>query len=1006
MKNTDQTIWDDFLGKKLLLTALGIALLTHGVIMYFTMIKTYDAYVHMFFADHYARFWFEPFDYRWYTGFLTISYPPLVHQMVALLSKIFPIKVAFVIYSIFIYEILIIGLYRFTKLFFNKNVAGIAALLTVVLSSMIETLHVYGQAPTLTGLSFLLNAMPFLYQYFVKRKPIYLVMAMSFLAVVISSHHVTAIFGMVFFIAPTVFMALADALPEEKRLGNIFKFVWAIVLSALQRYKQIILFGFITLVMAVGLIFPYWYWSKTDPITQVSIPHGSRDNFLEVTSSGLIFYVIPLALIFALLPAISYSITRKKRYVGWAVSFFLCLLLGSGGTTPLPEMILGSNAFNILTLDRFGFWASVISIPFISKYIYSFMAGPARDFWVKRFKESTHFIIAALSGFSYIFFVVFIFHLASFRPLQPTPIEILPIQNFLNRDDHMRWRYLTLGFGDQMAWLSLNSLAATVDGNYHSARRLPELTSRPVERLENAKYLGSDGMASLNDFLVRAEKYQLKYVFSNDRYYDPLLFYTGWSRTIRLENGIMVWEKGNISTIRPVVPTYLAPLIKKVWGIFPVSTLIIAFFLTMFYMRYIKQNQYHEIQPDADDNYPNWVIIPSSLFPSIFFSFVVGYNVHGMLLTNVQADPITTVQNYYNELDFQRFENAFHFFDPSPVFTLDQYLLEKSVKDGGILPSYAKLDSIHVDEIDVQEKDASIEVFTRWRTALGFQETTEQMKLKKNDNKWYIIPPVFKVEIPEEQMLRYTYTLFKKIGKRVISSFPTVKDDRVNKPLIEIKQANLIQEGQKNWIAGELVNMDVIPANVAVKAIVKFADQEPVTYYTGQEFHYNLSPKANTFFQINLDETDYMDSLQIKSIVLQVDTDVTDKGYVRGDITAYSVEEMQGDSLNINTKMTNQFTTDINIPGILIAEKDENGQIWQVQLGLHTKAVRSGQNITFDRSFVSKRNTAKKNELYPIELLINGKPGALKNMRIDPLANQKNGILILPHCFMAQEIYL
>ena len=198
MNKLQHNIWNDLMGKQLLLIAITLAMLIHGVILYFTLPMTYDAFVHIFFADHYARFWFEPFEYRWYTGFLTTSYPPLVHQSIALISKIFPLKIAFTIYTILVFEILIVGIYRFTKLFFNKTISGVAALLAVVLSSIIETLHVYGQAPTLTGLAFLLNALPFLHQYMIRRKAVYLVMTLAFLAVTISSHHVTAIFGMVF----------------------------------------------------------------------------------------------------------------------------------------------------------------------------------------------------------------------------------------------------------------------------------------------------------------------------------------------------------------------------------------------------------------------------------------------------------------------------------------------------------------------------------------------------------------------------------------------------------------------------------------------------------------------------------------------------------------------------------------------------------------------------------------------------------------------------------------
>jgi hypothetical protein len=999
-------LWDEYNGKKLLLVALSLALLTHGIIVYFTVPKTYDAFVHIFFADHYSRFWFEPWEYRWYTGFLTTSYPPLVHQMVALIAKIFPLKVAFSIYAIIILEILIIGVYRFTKIFFDKTTAGVAAILTVVLSSIVETLHVYGQMPTLTGLAFLLNALPFLYQYIIKRKFIYLAMALAFLSVTVSAHHVTAIFGMVFFIAPTLFMALADGLPANEKPQNLLRFGISIIKAGFKKYKQFILFGGLMIILAVGLIFPYWYWSKTDPITQVSIPHGSRDNFFYKTSSGLIFFIIPLTLIFALLPAITYSITRQRRFIGWAVSFFLCLLLGSGGTTPLPKLILGSNAFNILTLDRFGFWASIIAIPFMAKFIYSFISGPVKEFWQKRFSTKAHFILSSVSGFSYLLFIGFIFHLGTFRPLQPKEIEIQPMLNFLNRDEHMRWRYLTLGFGDQMAWLSANSLAATVDGNYHSARRLPELTTRPVERLENAKFSGDDGLASLNDFLTNAEKYQLKYVFSNDRYYDPLLYYSGWNRTIRLENGIMVWEKGNISTIKPVQPKEVKPLLKKAWGVFPAGSLCLAFLLTLVYLRRFKQQDYIGTIPETTHFYPLGVVYSSSLLPVLFFSGFMLKQVFELLMVKEQSSPQTAVLNYYNHLDFQRFENAFHFFKPIPTYPLDQYLLEKSVNDGGLLPSYAKLDSIHVKELAVKKDSAQVRVYTRWRTALGQREKNDTLEMVKQNKQWYILPPQFTPEIPDEQMRSYTYTIFKKQGKRVVSSFPTIKDDRVKKPFAAFKQVNFIRSGQLNFITGEILNADDIPVNIALRVVIRFNNDTVKHYYPGTAFKYNLSPKAAAFFQIDLDSAKSMDSLKIKSIELFADTDVSERGYIHGGSAAYTVINLQNEKVQINTEMYNELTTEINIPGILVAEKDNNGTILQTQLLVHNTAVRSGLHINFKNQLQKIQRTSVLINDIPIALFVNGQPRQVLPTQKDEVANRNNGIALLPHCFINQEIYL
>jgi len=1002
----DKSIWDDFRGKKLLLTAMSLALLTHGVIIYYTLPQTYDAFVHIFFADHYSRFWFEPWDYRWYTGFLTISYPPLVHQLIALLSKIFPLKVAFCIYAVVILEILLVGVYRFSKLFFDKTTAGVAALLTVILSSIAETLHVFGQMPTLTGLAFLLNALPFLYMYLVRGRPIFLIMSLCFFAVVICSHHVTAIFGMAFFVAPTVFMALTDILPRNKSKTNFFHFIINVALTAFKKYKGLIIFGTCMIILAAGLIFPYWYWSKTDPITQVSIPHGSRDNFFKKTSSGLVFYIIPLTLIFAFLPAITHSLLRNKRFLGWVVSFFLCLLLGSGGTTPLPKMILGKNAFEILTLDRFGFWASIIAIPFMAHYIYSFLAGNSRIWWISRFGSSTHFVLSAITGFTYFLFLIFIFHLASFRPLQPQSIAIDPIKNFLNRDEHMRWRYLTLGFGDQMAWLSANSLAATVDGNYHSARRLPELTSRPVERLENAKFSGGFGIASLEDFLTEAPKYSLKYIFCNDRYYDPLLYYTGWNRTIRLENGIMVWEKGNIPTIKMTPHKELSPKLKYMWGIVPICSLIITCILTLWYLRKYKEADYFVLEEKSADNYPKPIILITALLPFSFFSLFMIRQVSELLFVNEQASPESTILNYYNHLDFQQFEEAHRLFLPNPTYSLDQYLLEKSVNDGGLLPSYAKLDSISIEKELVTSLHGKYNVKTRWMTSLGYQFKCEPLSLVKKDQNWYIEPSPSKQKIPETQLFEHNYLLFKKAGKRLITSFPSIREDRMNKPRIQVNQINVIRSLKKTFLTGELVNVDDVPSNISLKLTVKYSSGSEKTYFPRELFQYNLAPKALTSFQIDLENNNIIDSLKLQSLVLNIETDVSEKGYIHGGELSYTIKEVDSNNVALQARYKNNLTTLLTIPGFLITEKDKRGVIWQTQLFTHPTALRSSSETSITTKFKKLQHIAKKIEGNEVSIYINGNKQINRIPRILPDYESNKGIQVIPHSFIAEEFYL
>src|SRR5262245_34976294 len=47
---------------------------------------SYDFPTHVFFATHYQRGWWALWETRWFEGFDVASYPPLTHQLAALLG--------------------------------------------------------------------------------------------------------------------------------------------------------------------------------------------------------------------------------------------------------------------------------------------------------------------------------------------------------------------------------------------------------------------------------------------------------------------------------------------------------------------------------------------------------------------------------------------------------------------------------------------------------------------------------------------------------------------------------------------------------------------------------------------------------------------------------------------------------------------------------------------------------------------------------------------------------
>jgi hypothetical protein len=844
---------------KYLIAALLLGLAFHGTSIFFTLESTYDALIHLFFADHYANSWFEPWNYEWYTGFTVMSYPPLVHQGIALFSMIGGLK--FGLFSIALLSIIlfITGVYRFSLLITgDKTVAGYAALFAVFSSSFVETLHVFGQLPSIIGISVLMHALPEIYLWLKTGKYWYLATSLSLIAVTVTSHHVTPIFGMIFFIFPLIGMVIMDAASEQSGSIKTVNFK-VFIYSFFKLFKRIISFGLLSLTIIISCILPYWINSKNNPITQVPIPHGSRDNFLEITSSGLVFFLIPWGILLVLLPYIFYRY-YSKRYLFFGLSITILTLLGTGGTTPIPRLVLGETAFNILTLDRFTLWASIMSLPLLGEFAYRFIQGDLKTLIQSKFGAIYHRIIGGVLAGLFIFMTVFTMSLGYFRPSQPQKIKMLPIVNFLNQDDHDKWRFLTLGFGDQMAWLSAQTNALTVDGNYHSARRLPELTTRPIERLENSKFKGVAGIGSLQQFLTTPEKYNLKYIFSNDKFYDPILYFCGWQRLRQLENGIMVWERLNVSPVSSILPKDdVSKWQKLLWGIIPLLTVLIAFILNIqmlwinalktkvkeapIFLKYKKEYK----------TFSNGVLKVTHIW-SFILALIVCFGCYQFYIKNdSQRNPENLIIAYYDALDFKEFETAYNLISPESNKTIAQYMLEVSVTDG-LLSSYAKLDAIETDITTLNDSAATAKVKTSWITPLEKIERTDYKTLSKHKGKWYLNSEDIDTDLPPDQLYSSNTTGYFNQGRRRITTEQTHHEDVLKQPVLDVLSAKLVKYDNHYAIIGEVQNIDNVPADVVLKGtLYNEANEELATYDAKYHIKHKLMPKESTAFKINFE---------------------------------------------------------------------------------------------------------------------------------------------------------
>ncbi|WP_298342982.1 hypothetical protein [uncultured Algibacter sp.] len=1000
---------------KYLIVALLIGIAFHGTSIFFTLETTYDALIHLFFADHYANSWFEPWNYKWYTGFTVMSYPPLVHQSIAALSLIGGLKFGMFTVALISIVLFITGVYRFSLLITsNKTVAGYAAILAVLSSSFVETLHVFGQLPSIIGISVLMHALPEIYLWLKTGRYKYLLTSLSLISVTVTSHHVTPIFGMIFFIFPLIGMVIMDVSREQVDSVRAIT-IKVFINSFFKLFKRIISFGMLSLVIIVGCILPYWINSKNNPITQVPIPHGSRDNFLEITSSGLVFFLIPWGVLLILLPYIFYRY-YSKRYLFFGLSITILTVLGTGGTTFIPRLFLGETAFNILTLDRFTLWASIMSLPLFGEFVYRFVEGDLKQLIQEKFGAIYHRLIGGLLAGLFLFMTIFTMSLSYFRPSQPQQIKMLPIINFLNQDQHDNWRYMTLGFGDQMAWLSAQTNAMSVDGNYHSARRLPELTTRPIERLENSKFKGVEGIGSLQQFLTTPEKYNFKYIFSNDKFYDPILYFCGWQRLRQLENGIQVWEKLNVPPVSSILPKDdVAKWLKILWGIMPFLTVIVAFILNiqMLWIHALKTKtttipEFLNIK----SNYTKFSkgVLRITHIWSVILAIIIFY---GMYLFYIKNDSHHSPENallaYYDALDFKEFETAHSLINPNSNLPIAQYMLEISVTDG-LLSSYAKLDAIETIVTSKTDSLATVKVNTKWITPLEKINKTDYKTLVKLKGKWYVNPEDIDLDLPPDQLYSDNVTKYFNQGRRRITTEQTHHEDVLKQPVLEILSAKLVKHNGSYALIGEVQNIDNVPADVVLKGTLYNDDNKQLaTYNAKYHVKHKLMPKEVSSFKINFEGIAWsktQDSIpktfnpdeftpvefeeQPTKFNLQAAGNVSGSDLYKG--TTLSDLDISEES--ISGKLFNSGLEEVTIPQLLFTYYDKNKNMLWVDHQFIAEGIRQQRQQSFDYPML-KNDTIQVINADMKNCFVNGLPNTSISNKVVPnrIENQTHTVL-------------
>ena len=237
------------------------------------------------------------------------------------------------------------------------------------------------------------------------------------------------------------------------------------------------------------------------------------------------------------------------------------------------------------------------------------------------------------------------------------------------------------------------------------------------------------------------------------------------------------------------------------------------------------------------------------------------------------------------------------------------------------LLTYATLDSFDLQPLHAGASDAEIRLTLKWATVVGLTRTTRDVRVVRNGDQWQVDWPIEKRPTLPPQVIPVNYLRWDVIYRGPEDDWGA---QDVDAPNVRIVDMHPVQRAEGTVILGELLNDDVVPAYVSVKATLLGKDKtEIATEGSFDKISHVLLPKQVTPFLI-----------QFPNVTL------SDVGSVR--MTPFSsliaasadpVIEIQNEHLNpapdasLTGQLVNQGGQNVSIAHILGTFYDRSGRV-------------------------------------------------------------------------------
>lgn len=212
------------------------------------------------------------------------------------------------------------------------------------------------------------------------------------------------------------------------------------------------------------------------------------------------------------------------------------------------------------------------------------------------------------------------------------------------------------------------------------------------------------------------------------------------------------------------------------------------------------------------------------------------------------SSPQTAVETLLGKISRMDWQGAYSSLANAGDFSESEFIGDLA-GDHGSLRNYATLESFHLTPLEGSAEAAEMRANLRWSTVVGSFSDVRDLRVIRNGDRWQVQWPLAKHPQVPPQVVPVNYLRWDVIYRGPGDDWGT---QDVESPHVRIVDMHPVDRGGGAVILGELLNEDVVPAFVTVKATLLAKDGHPLaTEDSFDKISHVLLPKQVTPFRID-----------------------------------------------------------------------------------------------------------------------------------------------------------